>query len=86
MTGDLHAILAEHRRHSQRIAGLVFGRTPELPFSPAAAADRARRAWKTAGLQPIGLHEARHYVDGCVMRPAWSLGLVRAVRVGILSA
>ena len=60
MTGDLHAILAEHRRHSQRIAGLVFGRTPELPFSPATAADRARRAWRAAGLQPIGLHEARH--------------------------
>ncbi len=46
MTGDLHVILAEHRRRSQRIAGLVFGRTPELPFSPATATDRAKRAWK----------------------------------------
>ena len=60
MTGDLHVILAEHRRGSQRIAGLVFGRTPELPFSPATVADRANRAWKAAGLRGIGLHEARH--------------------------
>ena len=48
MTGDLHAILAEHRRRSQRIAGLVFGRTPEIPFAPSTAADRAARAWKAA--------------------------------------
>lgn len=60
MTGDLHVILAEHRRESQRIAGLVFGRTPEIPFAPATAADRARRAWKAVGMAPIGLHEARH--------------------------
>jgi integrase len=60
MTGDLHVLLAEHRRRSQRIAGLVFGRTPEIPFAPATAADRAARAWKAAGMKPIGLHEARH--------------------------
>ena len=60
MTGDLHVILAEHRRWSQRIAGLVFGRTPELPFSPATVADRAKRMWKVAGLESIGLHESRH--------------------------
>ena len=68
MTGDLHVILAEHRRRTQRIAGLVFGRTAELPFSPATAADRAKRAWNAANAQtkpgaelvPIGLHEARH--------------------------
>jgi integrase len=60
MTGDLHGILAEHRRHSQRIAGFVFGRTAEVPFSPGTAAGRAKRAWLAAGLRPIGLHEARH--------------------------
>ncbi len=60
MTGELHVILAEHRRLSQRIAGLVFGRTPETPFAPSTAAERAERAWKAAGLRPIGLHEARH--------------------------
>jgi integrase len=60
MTGDLHVILAEHRRRSQRIAGLVFGRAPEIPFAPSTAAERARRAWKAARLRGIGLHEARH--------------------------
>ena len=60
MTGDLHVILTEHRRQSQRIAGLVFGRTPELPFAPSTASQRAARAWKAAGMNPIGLHEARH--------------------------
>jgi integrase len=60
MTGDLHVILSEHRRTSQRIAGLVFGRTAEIPFAPATVADRARRAWQAVGLEPIGLHEARH--------------------------
>ena len=39
---------------------LVFGRTPEIPFAPATAADRAARAWKATKLKPIGLHEARH--------------------------
>jgi integrase/recombinase XerD len=31
-------------------------------------------------------HDARHYADGWVMRPARSFGLVRALSVGILSA
>ena len=48
MTGNLHVIIAEHRRRSQRIAGLVFGRTPEIPFAPSTAAQRAARAWEAA--------------------------------------
>ena len=60
MTGDLHVILAEHRRSSQRIHGLVFGRTATLPFAPSSVDQRAKRVWKRAGLRGIGLHEARH--------------------------
>jgi integrase len=53
MTGDLHVILAEHRRRSRRIAGLVFGRTAEVPFAPSTAADRAARAWETANAAAV---------------------------------
>jgi integrase len=40
--------------------GLVFGRSATLPFSPSTLDTRAARAWKAAGLAPIGLHECRH--------------------------
>ena len=40
--------------------GLVFGSTPSTPFVPNTAYRRARRAWAAVGLEPIGLHEARH--------------------------
>jgi integrase len=53
--------LQAHRLHQGRGAtGLAFGRTPTLPFDPSVIHDRARRAWKHAGLAPIGLHECRH--------------------------
>jgi integrase len=42
----------------RRPAGLVFGE--EHPFGYWHAMKRARRAWKDARLDPIGLHEARH--------------------------
>jgi len=32
----------------------------EHPFDPSSVRRRARAAWKAAGLDPIGLHEARH--------------------------
>jgi integrase len=38
--------------------GLVFG--GETAFQPSNLWRRAQRAWKRAGLEPIGLHEARH--------------------------
>jgi integrase len=40
--------------------GLVFGRGPDEPFAPVTVNRRAQRAWKRAGLAPIGLHECRH--------------------------
>jgi integrase len=40
--------------------GFVFGRCPDTPFQSMTVWERARRAWKRAGLKPIGLHECRH--------------------------
>lgn len=56
----LRAHLVEHRARERRLAGLVFGRGAERPFSPSTLANRAQRAWQAAGLAPIGLHECRH--------------------------
>jgi integrase len=39
--------------------GLVFG-VREIPFSATSVTERAARAWRRAGLQPIGLHDCRH--------------------------
>jgi integrase len=38
---------------------LVFGRGG-VPFSASAVGERARRAWRRAGLEPVCLHECRH--------------------------
>jgi integrase len=40
--------------------GLVFGRTPAVPFNPYVVTTRARKAWTKAGVTPIGFHECRH--------------------------
>lgn len=40
--------------------GLVFGRTPELPFGRNNMHGRACTAWRKASLDPLGFHEARH--------------------------
>jgi integrase len=55
----LSAHLARHRL-AHGASGLFFGRTPEIPFQPTSVVNRARRAWKDAGLESITLHEARH--------------------------
>ena len=60
LSGVLRAHLAEHRLAGRWSQGLVFGRTPDRPFLAKTPNDRARRAWKGAGMQPIGLHECRH--------------------------
>jgi integrase len=39
---------------------LMFGRTPADPFVPSTLRHRAIRVWEAAGLDAIGLHEARH--------------------------
>lgn len=55
----LRVILAEHKLGSGG-EGLVTGRTASTPFDPSTAFARARRAWSEAGLESVGLHEARH--------------------------
>jgi integrase len=42
----------------RKATGLVFG--ADVPFDRRHVVERAREAWYDAGLDPIGLHEARH--------------------------
>jgi len=62
-------LLAQKMRAGRPDTGLVFGATPERPFTPSAVWRRARDARKAANakkelgeqkLDPIGLHDARH--------------------------
>jgi integrase len=57
IVGALRELLLDLRLDSS--GGYVFGKG-ELPFPPSSLYARARRAWRKAGLKPIGLHEARH--------------------------
>jgi integrase len=58
------SVLREHlaagRLRSCRSTGLAFGRDGAAPFDDRAVKVRADRAWRAAGLVPIGLHECRH--------------------------
>jgi integrase len=58
IVGALRDILVEHKAADCHVGGLTFGGS--TPFQPSNLWRRAHRAWKRAGLQPIGLHEARH--------------------------
>jgi integrase len=60
IVGALRDILVEHKAQHGRDVGLVFGSSDETPFVPSNLWRRAQRAWKRAGLDPIGLHEGRH--------------------------
>jgi integrase len=60
IVGALRDILVDLRARQARVAGLVFGTTSGAPFQPSNVWRRARKAWKRANLEPIGLHEARH--------------------------
>jgi integrase len=60
IVGALRDVLVDHKARQGRDRGLVFGSGPETPFQPSNLWRRAQRAWKRAGVQPIGLHEARH--------------------------
>jgi integrase len=58
IVGALRDLLVVHKANQERRDGLVFG--GDTPFHPSNLWRRAQRAWKRAGLEPIGLHEARH--------------------------
>ena len=51
--------LAAHK-HERGQHELVFATLNGNAFDPATIAERARRAWRRAGLEGITLHEARH--------------------------
>jgi len=60
IVGALRDVLVERNARQGRGGGLVFGSNVGTPFVPSNLWRRAHRAWKRAGLEPIGLHEARH--------------------------
>ena len=60
MTQELRGHLAAHRKRLGRGTGLSFGRSATRPFDDRALKIRAEKAWNTAGLTSITLHEARH--------------------------
>jgi integrase len=47
-------------RHGRPRGGLVFSRDGERPLDSSTMSERAKRAWRTAGVDPVGLHECRH--------------------------
>ncbi len=57
IVGALRELLLDVKLESS--SEYVFG-NGEQPFSPSSVYLRARRAWREAGLERIGLHEARH--------------------------
>jgi integrase len=60
---ELRPILLAHLMATGRRGkpeALVFGRTDADPFLRSTPRSRARRAWKSAGLEPITMHECRH--------------------------
>src|SRR3954453_20039758 len=56
----LRTPLLAHRLCLKRSTGLAFGQSARVPFQPKSLSNRAGRAWKRAGLQPITLHECGH--------------------------
>jgi integrase len=60
IVGALRDVLVDHKARQAYDGGLVFGSSAGTPFVPSNLWRRAQRAWKHAGLDSIGLHEARH--------------------------
>ncbi|HEY4897589.1 MAG TPA: tyrosine-type recombinase/integrase [Solirubrobacteraceae bacterium] len=59
MAQPLRAHLAAHRLAQGAAGELVFARQGGQPFGQAVV-NRAKRAWREAGTEGIGLHECRH--------------------------
>ena len=60
IVGALRDELLAHKAREGRDSGLVFGSSRGQPFVTSNLWRRAQVAWRRAGLDPIGLHEARH--------------------------
>ena len=66
--------LAAHKvRTGRRGEDLLFGITAEQPFDPSTVRRHARAAWKRAGVEPIGLHEARHTAASFIIAAGFNL-------------
>jgi integrase len=60
-TNTLGRYLDAHLERTGRAGeDLLFGRAPDLPFTPHHVSDRADEVWEAAGLERFTLHEARH--------------------------
>jgi integrase len=61
VAATLRRYLLEHKMRTGRDGDeLLFGRTATEPFTPTHVRKRALAACSAAGLEPLGLHEARH--------------------------
>ena len=63
ITPTLHRELINHRlQQGTGGQGFAFSshRNPRRPFNPSSLTLHTKKAWKNAGLTPIGLHECRH--------------------------
>ena len=60
IVGELRRILLEHRLRTGRRRGLVVRRVDGSVESGDSLAWRAEKAWKTAGLERVTMHQARH--------------------------
>jgi integrase len=56
----LRSHIVDHAERAAWSNGLVFGRTPGLPFNVSSLYRRARTAWAYADLVGLTLHDARH--------------------------
>ena len=59
IVGTLRTYLAAHRLRRGGVGGLFFG-DGGTAFNDDAARARAVKAWKSAKIEPIGFHDARH--------------------------
>jgi integrase len=60
IASTLREHLIAQKLRGGRSEGLVFPSRNGTPFDSWAVKARADKAWKAAGLNPIGLHESRH--------------------------
>ncbi len=56
-------------RQTREAKALVFVRTDADPFLRSTPRSRARKAWKTAGLDPVTMHECRHSYARTMIAP-----------------
>lgn len=78
----LRAVLAAYQRScpwADNAEGLAFGQTFDRPFNDKALRARAIKRWKAAGLDPIGLHEARHTAASWYIGAGVNLKLVSTI-------